>query len=150
MEDTYDKSLLMLERKMRQFPNFGPYFIWKAADYQDRILSRPVDYTDNLKILPDQPRKSATIFFPNESFESALDAVAYEIRDLPAPGEPNRQCSISEAETVLCMGKTFFITKQAFIGKDLMLRWKELGETKYARFLPPPINVADYTRGEYA
>jgi Alpha-glutamyl/putrescinyl thymine pyrophosphorylase clade 2 len=149
MEDNYDSDLRIMEAKLRRWPGFGPYFVWKAADYQDRIMGFPITFRTNLELVPDQPRKSAATFFPGQDLVSVLEKVSDAICEYPAPGLPNRPCGLSEAETVLCMLKTYFTTKAAWLGKDIMLRYKELGDTKFARYLPPPVNVERWRRGEY-
>ncbi len=128
---------------------FGPYFIWKVLDFQERVWGRPISLSlaEAVKHCPDEPRKCAAILWPHLPFVEALEKVTYYIHRMPAPPSFNRPCSYQEAETVLCMLKGYFITKTHTIGDDIdskylqLHRWPELQE-----LLPPQENWSKYER----
>jgi hypothetical protein len=128
---------------------FGPYFIWKVMDFQDRIYERPISISiaEALKHCPDEPRKCALVLWPDDSFAKALDYVAYHIKDLVAPGAPDRTCGIPEAETILCMLKGWGITKVHTIGDDVDTKWAQLAEfPEFHKYLPTKEDWSKYER----
>jgi len=128
---------------------FGPYFIWKIMDLQDRCLGRRVtlNMQEAIRYMPDQPRKCAAETFPTHTLEGAIRNVVEAVSDLAAPGDPNRGCGYSEAETILCTIHSFFKTKTYNIGDDITKRHKQLAEFPYlARLLPPQQDWSQYVR----
>jgi hypothetical protein len=129
---------------------FGDYFIWKAADFTDRIFDLPIDYSQALKFMPNEPIKCAKTVWPDQPVQQTLDMVVEEIKQYPAPPGRDRPCGVSEAETVLCMLKGYFITKTHVIGDDINDKHDDLGDDLYdlAKYLPPKVILTDWTRGE--
>lgn len=130
---------------------FGPYFIWKVMDFQDRIFERPIrlNLEDALKYMPDEPRKCAASIWPNRSLKETLIKVTGHILHLPfqAPGVPNRPCQFAEAETVLCMLKGFFLTKSHTLGDDLASKHDSLKDfPDLLPLLPPQLDWSFYER----
>lgn len=128
----------------------GPYFMWKAYDLMDRGLGLSISLTldEAARNIPDEPRKCAAVVFPDLSLKEVLAKVAVQIQDLPAPGSDNRTCSYSEAETVLCMMKGYFLTKTHQIGDDIQEKHMQLAShPEYLQFLPKRVNLNDYKRG---
>lgn len=129
---------------------FGPYFVWKVMDFQDRIWGRPIHMTlaDAVKHCPDEPRKCAKIVWPELHFHDAMEIVTDYVRKFPAPPSGDRQCSYAEAETVLCMMKGYFITKTHTIGDDVDSKYKQLARfPELLQYLPPKQDWSQYERG---
>lgn len=129
---------------------FGPYFVWKLYDIFNVCLGMPISlsFAEALKYMPDEPKKAATHFFPEYSFESALLAVDTEIRKYDHPVVPGRKCGLAEAETILCMMKGFFKTKTHEIGDDIYDKFKQLtGYPELTALLPPRV-MGQYVRYE--
>jgi len=117
---------------------FGEYFIWKWADYLDRIFDMPIDFSNAFPYMPEQPMKCARAMWPDQHPRDTLEMVREYISQYPAPPSGNRPCGIAEAETILCMLKGYFITKSHTIGDDIEDKYAALGQDPYglAKFLP--------------
>lgn len=128
----------------------GPYFMWKAYDLMDRGLGLPISLSlsEAVEHMPDEPRKCAASVYPTHGLNALLVDIVEAIEDLPAPGAANRNCSYSEAETILCMMKGYFLTKSHLIGDDIEEKHMQLAShPEYIQFLPKRININDYQRG---
>jgi hypothetical protein len=128
---------------------FGPYFLWKVLDFQERIWERPIKLTlkEAVKNCPDDPRKCAAILWPGVEFQDVMEFVTEYISQFKAPPSYNRQCSYQEAETILCMLKGYFITKTHTIGDDIESKYEQLkNKPEYHQYLPPRQNWAQYER----
>lgn len=125
---------------------FGPYFIWKWADYLQCVFDLPIDLTMAHKFMPDEPAKCAKKYWPDLTLKQALDTVVDEIKQYPDPFSKSRPCGVSEAETILCMMKGYFITKSHRIGDDLLDKYKALGDSPLRHYLPPKQDLAQWSR----
>lgn len=146
--DNYTDLVRAFQRDFQRC-GFGPYFVWKVMDFQDRIFGRPISLSieEAIKYCPDDPRKCAAILWPSMRFGEVLELVTQFIQQFTAPGEPNRNCSYAEAETLLCMLKGWGITKTHVIGDDVESKYEQLREwPDFARFLPPLVNRKMYER----
>lgn len=129
---------------------FGPYFLWKVMDFQDRIWGRPVELThaSAVRHCPDDPRKCAKIMWPELHFYDVMEIVNDYVKKFPAPPSGDRMCSYPETETILCMLKGFFITKTHTIGDDIDSKYKQLAEfPELLQYLPPKQDWRQYERG---
>jgi hypothetical protein len=126
---------------------FGPYFIWKVMDFQDRCLRRPVDITlaEAVKYLPDEPRKGAMLVFPGLSLGEALSRISEHISQYDAPGIPSRKCGLPEAESLLCALRGY-VKGTYHHGKDLEERHRQLAGFPYLLKYLPPIPRREYVR----
>jgi hypothetical protein len=134
-----------------QFKNcgFGPYFIWKVMDFQDRIFENPVSLSlvEAVTHCPNEPRKCADTVWPGRGFLWCIDEIAQYIKQWVAPGAPDRMCSLPEAETLLCMMKGWGITKTHTIGDDVDLKYEQLRKwPQFLKFLPPKQDWSQYVR----
>lgn len=125
----------------RNFPGcgFGPYFIWKLMDFQDRCFGRPVrlNLDDALKFLPDEPRKGAALIWPDRSLKDVLIGITGYISQYPAPGAPTRNCGFAEAESLLCALRGYHKGTYHH-GKDLEERHRQLAPfPDLIKYLPP-------------
>lgn len=128
---------------------FGPYFIWKVMDFQDRVFERPISLTraEAERHCPDEPRKCAKALWPEFKFGYVMESIAYNIRDMVAPGAPDRKCGLPEAETILCMLKGWGITKTHTIGDDVDSKWEQLRKfPEFHKYLPTKQDWSKYER----
>ena len=128
----------------------GPYFAWKAMDILDRCHGMPVSLSirEAVRGLPAQPLQCAKDVFPHLTTDQALSAIVEATYDLPAPGDPFRNCGYSEAETILCTIKGFFQTRTYKIGDDVAKRHKQLKDFPELRvLLPPNLDWTQYEAG---
>lgn len=119
---------------------FGPYFIWKLFDIFDVCLRWPIEMTlkEAVKHCPDEPRKCAEALWPGRRFIDVMEHVTGEIEQWDHP-IVDRKCGYSEAETILCMMKGFFVTKTHTIGDDILEKHEQLKDSDARQFLPPKI-----------
>lgn len=125
---------------------FGAYFIWKWADYLSCVFDMPIDLSQAYKYMPDQPAKCAKQVWPELSLVESLDKVVQEIQQYLDPFSYSRPCGVSEAETILCMMKGYFITKSHRIGDDLMDKHKALGNSPLRKYLPPMQDLNQWSK----
>lgn len=129
---------------------FGPYFVWKVMDFQDRVWGAPIRVTleDAVRYCPDDPRKCAKILWPELHFQDVMEIVHDYVKKFPAPPSGDRMCSYAEAETVLCMLKGYFITKTHTVGDDIDSKYKQLARhPELLQYLPPKLDWSQYERG---
>lgn len=152
IEKMWAPDLTKLTKKIEtDFVNcgFGPYFIWKVMDFQDRIFGNPVSLSmgEVLKFCPNEPRKCAAAVWPDVRFDDVIENVSKYIARWPAPGEPGGKCWYAEAETVLCMMKGFFLTRTHTIGDDVDTKWSQLRDFPHLhKYLPPQLDWSIYER----
>jgi hypothetical protein len=154
LDSMYHNDYGLFVKKMeREFKGcgFGPYFMWKVLDLQERVRSMRIDLTldQAIKYMPEDPRKCAKSLWPDRSLKDVLVGIARFMREmgLVAPGKPNRLCGFQEAETILCMLKGYFITKTHTIGDDLESKYNSMMPyPKYVLHLPTRSNWSDYER----
>lgn len=151
-DDIYRPNYRDLANRVGQWPGFGPYFAWKAADYCDRVLGKPVNYNGCIDLMPQGPKDYAATLWPQHSFDEVILNIALYIneKEYMAPGIPDRFCWISEAETLLCSFRGFFITGSHKIGGDLLEKHKQMKDfPDYLQFLPPMQDTSQYVKGTY-
>lgn len=143
------RTLAEVTHNFSDIRGFGPYFIWKACDYLDRCTGLPVDYSNAAKFLPSEPVKAAKYFWPDKTIGEALAIVVDEIKQYLAPPTYDRPCNESEAETVLCLMKGYFITKVHVIGDGILHNHLSFGlddPFNLRRLLPPQVDLYDWVR----
>jgi hypothetical protein len=146
---TYNQ-LIQKFKENYQNCGFGPYFVWKVMDFQDRVWGKHIDLTLDaaVRYCPDEPRKCAKIMWPELQFYDVMEIVTDYIKRFPAPPGYDRMCSYAEAETVLCMLKGYFITKTHTIGDDIDSKYKQLARfPELKQYLPPKADWSQYERG---
>jgi len=106
---------------------YGPYFVWKVMDYQDRVLGRPVklELHEAVRHMPDEAKKGATLLWPDVPLLGVLSGMTRFLSRFTAPGLRNRQCGLSEAETMLCALRGWYNGDYS-VGQDLAERRKQL------------------------
>lgn len=118
---------------------YGPYFIWKVMDYQDRVLGRPVQLLlhDAVRYMPDEARKGAALLWPGVPLADVMTKMVQYMWKYEAPGLPTRKCGYSEVETMLCALRGYY-NDVYVIGEDITERRKQLKMyPQFVRFLPP-------------
>lgn len=137
-----------IKRQVCCAPLFGDWISFKIADMTERVLRRPVGFTDcHLDIYKD-PRQGAALLIKG-NYEEAVTGgeLAGVISDIVehfagyvAPPHGDRPINIQEAETILCKYKSHY--KGSYpIGKDTrevghaLVGWGDLaGQLRY--YLP--------------
>lgn len=133
-------SLGAVKERM-DWPQFGPWIAFKAADMVERVLAAPVAFPDELINFYKDPREgaemmSAMMSGPNyvQPFPTPQECVTMLLEaysDILAPGhkDSGRFCNIQEVETVLCKWKS--ARKGHYVlGKDTRDHRRELAEWK--------------------
>ncbi len=107
------RSLGAVNRLMN-WPQFGPWIAFKAADMLERVLGVPVAFPKDIVTLYKDPREGAEMVADiwcgpggNYSQEVVL-ALLLAYSNIIAPGQRKtiRCCNIQEVETVLCKWKS--------------------------------------------
>jgi hypothetical protein len=126
---------------------YGPYFVWKVMDYQDRVLGRPVklEMHEAVRHMPDEAKKGATLLWPDVPLLGVLSAMTRFLTRFTAPGLPNRQCGLSEAETMLCALRGWYNGDYA-VGQDLLDRRKQLKSAPLFLEFLKPVPLTPYER----
>lgn len=129
----------------------GNYFAWKLMDLFDRGLGRPVSLSLNeaVKYMPDEPLQCAVDVWGGQHVRNTVIEVLDMIKDLRAPGTPDRFCSYSEVETVLCMIKGYFKTRSHTIGDDIDEKHEQLKDHPDLLLMLPPMLTSEQ-RAKYA
>lgn len=134
-----EEAVVSLERarhlsamaELMDWPQFGPWIAFKAADMLERVLGVPVEFEDSILTMYKDPKEGAEMAAPllgvsNPQEVADLMCRAYE--DMWAPGIAGwaaRACNIQEVETVLCKWKSAR-KGHYFIGKDTQDHRREL------------------------
>lgn len=103
--------------KLMDWPQFGPWIAFKAADMLERVLGTQVAFPEELITLYKDPKEGAEMmaalgYIKEEggaaSPQDCVDILLDAYRELRAPGQQTsgRQCNIQEVETVLCKWKS--------------------------------------------
>jgi len=104
--------------RLMDWPQFGPWIAFKAADMLERILGAQVSFPNELITLFKDPRIGAEMMLQipgHEDWEpegctaqDVVNCLLAEYQDIPAPGhrDSGRACNIQEVETVLCKWKS--------------------------------------------
>lgn len=118
-------TLQDVEAMVGQWPQFGPWIAFKAADMVERVLGQPIRFPETLISMYKDPQEgahlAAEVYSKGNMGPWSPEALVMEMLDtygvIPAPGKPGRMCNIQEVETVLCKWKSAH-KGGYFIGKD--------------------------------
>ena len=97
--------------KLMNWPQFGPWIAFKAADMIERVLGAPVEFPAEVLTLYKDPKEGADtmmVLLGLESAQEVVDELMRSYGDTTAPGATPRPCGIQEVETVLCKWKSAF------------------------------------------
>lgn len=123
----YGKDYITIRDNFKNISGFGDYFIWKYADYCDRVFDMPVNMEGAIKFLPGEPREGSKIIAREMSLkdENNFEAtIAYCLSEtnkigLMAPPAFERPVGLLEIETAYCMYK-HAVTGNDFVGNDIL------------------------------
>ena len=122
---------------VRDWPMFGPWIAFKAADMLERCAGVPVKFDPDIALMYDEPRRALDILSEG-AFEVAddgtgittgiqprdwdrrkwYDVLSMYFRKHLAPPARDRTCGPQEVETVLCKWKSY-MGGHYHIGKDI-------------------------------
>lgn len=117
------RTLREVEAAVTQWPLFGPWIAFKAADMLERVLGRPVEFEDSILTMYKDPKEGAELVAPLLGVshpQEVADLMCRAYQDIWAPGiggKAERACNIQEVETVLCKFKSMR-KGHYFLGKD--------------------------------
>lgn len=120
-------SLREVECRIKEWPQFGPWIAFKAADMMERVLGEPVTFPMDIITLYRDPRKAAEMAgrLWGTSPQAAAERVLGSLTRLNAPGLTRRSVNIQEVETVLCKWKSA-MGGHYWLGMDTQLHRAEL------------------------
>jgi hypothetical protein len=110
----------MLAPQVKEYPLFGPWISFKVCDMVDRVLGRPVDFTQAAVFMFDDPVKAALMLWrkhhgydecvsPKHQGTVIAGVVQWlesQFKELTAPPLHDRPIGLQEVETVLCKWKS--------------------------------------------
>jgi len=123
------RTLKEVENAVTQWPMFGPWIAFKAADMLERILEVPVAFPNEITTIYAEPRKGAEIAAPLLGALTAQEAsniMLEEYSKMAAPPFGDRRCNIQEVETALCKWKSAYSSGHYYLGKDTEEHSREL------------------------
>lgn len=111
--------------RIQEWPMFGPWIAFKAADMIERCLGVPVQFPADLGLVYKEPREALDIL-TRENYGGDQDLTTEEhygvlldhFRQFPAPPAGDRFCGPAETETVLCKWKSYR-GGHYWIGRDI-------------------------------
>ena len=111
-----------VSRKVRQWPQFGPWIAFKVADMLERVLDVKVDFGDCALSIYREPVAGAELVARELAlpFKRADVVAAWLLNELDHPLAPpryDRPVNIQEAETILCKYKAHRAGRYP-VGKD--------------------------------
>lgn len=103
--------------EVQQWPMFGPWIGFKAADMMERVWGSEVRFNPDIGLLYSEPRKALDMLDP-ENPQRVYQRISEHFESRPAPPRDDRPCGPQEVETVLCKWKSH-IGGHYFVGKDI-------------------------------
>ena len=110
-------SLASVSQVMGDWPMFGSWIAYKAADMIERVWGAPVEFPLDVCLLYDEPRKGL-LMLNSEKPEQELDRLLGVFKQYKAPPANDRACGVQECETILCKFKSYR-NGRYWIGKDI-------------------------------
>lgn len=122
-----DSTYMGIKRKFDDVSGFGDYFIWKFADFSDRVFEANIDMLGAEKFLPKEPRNGARIIakemnLPDpENFEATIKYCLEETTKAGIMASPGfeRPLGLLEIETCYC-GYKHQTEGDDWVGKDIL------------------------------
>jgi hypothetical protein len=102
--------------RVMEWPLFGPWIAFKAADMMERCAAIPIRFDPNIGLLYKEPREGLTLMGgdPRAQYNGLLE----HFSRFKAPPMDDRACGPQEVETVLCKWKSHK-NGHYHVGKDL-------------------------------
>lgn len=127
----------------RGYQGFGTYFLLKWADLIDVLYKSSVDYTGLIhqpgQFLFEGAAKGLESIWPGRPYHESLQEITEFIRGRYDPFQGYRPCGLSEAETIACAYRTYYVKTTYKFGWDinnLRMTFTNLGQThKHAKIL---------------
>lgn len=111
--------------KVIEWPMFGPWIGFKAADLIDRVYGCSVQFDPNLGLMYDSPRAALTLLSEDQEFiavdrspEGLYNNLVTFFSGQRAPPARDRQCNAQEVETILCKWGSMK-SGHYWVGKDI-------------------------------
>jgi hypothetical protein len=126
--------------RVRDWPMFGPWIAFKAADMMERVYGAKVEFNQNIGLMYESPRAALDlldtdndVIIPERSPKSIYQNLLNYFSARCAPPGNDRACGPQEVETILCkyasmraghyhVGKDIHEVRQALVG------WGETAE----------------------
>jgi Alpha-glutamyl/putrescinyl thymine pyrophosphorylase clade 2 len=107
--------------RIEQWPMFGPWSAYKAADLLDRCVGHPLQFDPNIGLLYREPRAGLDLLAAelNQSPLQIYAALRSYFSARKAPPRDDRSCGAAEVETILCKYKAMR-GGHYFVGKDII------------------------------
>jgi len=102
-------TLKDVEAAVTQWPQFGPWIAFKAADMLERVLDVPVAFPPLLTTMYKDPKEGAEMAAPLMGLSSpqeVTDVMLEAYQAILAPPVGGRHVNVQEVETVLCKWKS--------------------------------------------
>lgn len=100
-------TLREVEAAVTQWPQFGPWIAFKAADMLERILGWPIAFPPDIITFYRDPKKAADMLGElwGQEPQAASERLLAGLSDILVPGASPRHLGYQELETVLCKWK---------------------------------------------
>lgn len=103
-----------ISKDVQSFIGFGPWIAWKIADMAERVLQKPVDFSNaNLFMYRDPVRGAALLYHGDqfhpitaEELQTTIGMIQDSFRGYKAPPYGDRPLTVQEIETLLCKWKS--------------------------------------------
>lgn len=134
--------------RIQEWPMFGPWIAFKAADMIERLGVARVQFSPDLGLMYAEPRAALDIMVKVNAFGTIrdhYDAVSHWLSKKPAPPGGDRACGPQEVETVMCKWKAHY-NGHYHVGKDVkevrhgLEGWGKTAE-KLLHHAPPLVGV---------
>lgn len=102
-------NLTAVELAVTNWPQFGPWIAFKAADMLERVMGVPVEFPNTVTSMYRDPKKGAEMAVPfigNVQPQGVTEVLLHAYRDMDAPPGGDRKVNVQEVETVLCKWKS--------------------------------------------
>lgn len=109
--------------RLMDWPQFGPWIAFKAADMLERVLGVPVEFSNDILTMYKDPKEGAEMAAEILGIapQGVANLMSFAYNDIKAPGyngrDNARMCNIQEVETVLCKFKSMR-KGHYYLGKD--------------------------------
>jgi len=114
-----------------QWPQFGPWIAFKAADMMERVWGAPIKFNANIGLIYAEPRTALTMMtvrnttggppyqtWPDLSPQRVYERLLTYFSARRAPPARDRSCGPQEVETILCKWKSH-VNGSYPVGKDI-------------------------------
>src|SRR5262245_12784574 len=95
--------------RVGEWPMFGPWIGFKAADMLERVYGQPLSFDPNLGLMYSSPRAALDLLAADKDFTAVdrtptalYNGLLMYFKARRAPPSNDRQCNAQEVETVLC------------------------------------------------